>query len=75
MNVTAGTQYTVAVYLAGSGGTQRTSIASLPRTYGNVRIDAATQVSTLFNSSAIPTTSFTPNTTLLGQPDIKYIKN
>lgn len=75
VNVSAGTQYTVAVYLAGSGGTQRTSIASLPRTYGNVRIDAATQVSTLLSPSAVPTTNFTPNTTMLGQPDIKFIKN
>jgi hypothetical protein len=74
-SVTAGTQYTVAVYLEGSGGTQRTSIASLPRTYGSLRIDAATQVSTLFRRSAIPTSNFTPNTTLLGQPDVKFIKD
>lgn len=75
VSVVAGTQYTVAVYLAGSGGTQRTSIASLPRTYGSVRIDAATQASTLFNASAVPTSNFTPNTTMLGQPDVKFIKN
>jgi hypothetical protein len=75
VSVAAGTQYTVAVYLAGSGGTQRTSIAALPRTYGSIRIDAATQVSTLFKSSAIPTSNFSPSTTLLGQPDVKFIKD
>jgi hypothetical protein len=73
VNLSKGVSYTVAVYLAGSGGSQRTSVASLPRTYGSLRIDAATRVSTALNSSAIPTAN-SSTTTMYGQADLKFQK-
>ena len=34
-----------------------------------------TQASTLFSANAVPTANFSPLTTMLGQPDVKFIKD
>lgn len=69
--VQAGRSYTVAVYLAGSGGSYRSGVQALPRTYGNVRIDGSTYISTAGTAaSARPTNLIT--TTMYGQADIRF---
>ena len=74
VTVRAGTTYTVAVYLAGSGGSRRSSLSpALPRTFGDIRIDASTYASTSSNASARPTNSIT--TTMYGQADIQFVPN
>jgi hypothetical protein len=74
--LTANTQYTVAVYLSGSSAAKRTSGSTLPKQYGNIRIDAPTQASTsIFNQNPVPTTSSSPTTTMNGLADIKFIKD
>ena len=70
VNVQAGTTYTVAAYLAGSGASYRYSITPLPRVYGNIRIDGSTYASTSGNPSARPTLTVT--STMYGQADIAF---
>lgn len=69
--VTANQQYTVAVFLAGAGASYRGSLTPrLPQTFGDIRIDAATMISTNGNPNARPTNSVTDM--LPGQPDIIF---
>jgi cysteine-rich repeat protein len=69
--VTAGAEYTVAVYLAGSGGTHRSNIAPLPATYGAIRIEASTEAMTLIDPAARPTSSL--HYVMNGQADIRFV--
>jgi cysteine-rich repeat protein len=68
--VQSGRSYTVAVYLAGSGGSQRTGITALPRTSGDVRIDGSTFALTTTNPTARPTNVVT--TVMYGQADVVF---
>ena len=69
--VAAGTTYTVAVYLAGSGASERRNVAPFPQVYGNLRIDASTTVYTGSNPTARPTSN--ELTTMYGQADIRFL--
>jgi hypothetical protein len=71
--VQAGATYTVAVYLAGSGGSYRNGIITLPQVYGPVRIDGSTYVSTASDPNARPTNNIT--TRMYGQADVKFAPN
>ena len=72
VNVTAGTTYTVAVYLAGSGASYRSSLSpALPQTFGNIRIEGSTYASTGTDPTARPTNTVT--TTMYGQADIQFL--
>ncbi|MCP4249844.1 MAG: DUF4082 domain-containing protein, partial [bacterium] len=70
VNVQAGTTYTVAVYLAGTGGSYRYGITTLPQTYGQVRIEGTTYAATSSNPNARPTNTVT--TYMYGQADVKF---
>ncbi len=65
--VKAGTTYTVAVYLGGSGGSYRSGIKTLPQTYGNITIKASTSKS----GNGRPTNNVT--STMYGQTDIIFV--
>jgi hypothetical protein len=67
VNVTAGTTYTVAVYVASSGGSYRSGISTLPKIYGDVRIDGSTYLS----GNGRPTNAVM--TTMYGQADICFV--
>ncbi|MFH0925447.1 MAG: DUF4082 domain-containing protein [bacterium] len=67
VSVQAGRPYTVAVYLAGSGGSYRNAIISLPQVYKNITIEAATFVP----GEARPVNSLIPG--MYGQVDINFI--
>ncbi|MBI5554576.1 MAG: DUF4082 domain-containing protein, partial [Elusimicrobia bacterium] len=69
LNVTAGTTYTVAVVLGGSGGSYRSDISALPKTYGDIKITGSTYAS----GTARPTNSVT--TIMYGQTDIGFVGN
>ena len=69
--VQAGRSYTVAVYLAGSGGSYRSGVQALPRTYGNIRIDGSTYISTAGTAASARPTNVIP-TTMYGQADIRF---
>lgn len=69
--VVAGETYTVAVYLAGSGGSYRTGISPLPRLYGDIEIGGSTYTSTSSDPLARPTNSVA--TTMFGQADIRFV--
>jgi len=72
VNVTAGTTYTIAVYLVGSGASYRSSLSpALPRTFGDIRIESSTYVSTSTTPAAIPT-NIVPFT-MYGQADIQFV--
>lgn len=72
VTLTAGTTYTVAVYLAGSGGSRRSSLnPGFPRTFGAIRIDGSTYVYTANAPTARPTNLVT--TTMYGQADIRFV--
>lgn len=75
VNVVANTNYTVAVYLAGSGGVSRNAVGPFPRTYGDVRIDAGAMGSTsgTGNSAARPTQ--TSLTNVPGMADVTFVPN
>ncbi len=68
--VTAGTRYTVAVYLAGSGGALTLVNPQFPAGFGDVTIDASTYVYTGSNPDARPTNTI--NFVMYGQADIRY---
>lgn len=65
--VAAGTSYTVAVYLDGSGGSYRYNIATFPQIYKDITISGTTYIS----GNARPTNVYT--TYLFGQADIGYV--
>ncbi len=67
VTVQAGVQYTVAVYMAGSGGSYlNVGSGYFPRTFDNVRIDATTYASTSSNPN-ISNTIY-----MYGQADIRF---
>ncbi len=68
--VTAGETYTVAVYLAGSGGSYHGNIDPLPQVYGDIEIEGSTFVSTGSDPQARPTN--TVPVTMYGQADIRF---
>lgn len=68
--VTAGTRYTVAVYLAGTGGTRTIVNPRFPVAYGDITIDASTYIYTGSNPDRRPTNSI-PRV-MYGQADIRY---
>ncbi|MFH1283620.1 MAG: DUF4082 domain-containing protein [bacterium] len=67
ITVYAGQTYTVAASIAGSGGTYRSYIKSLPRTYGSIEINASCYSS---GSDRYPTTTITAH--MYGQADIEF---
>lgn len=74
--VVAGSTYTVAAYMAGSGGT--TKLLNMqgyffPRTYGDITIESSTYTPTDSNPSARPINSIT--THMYGQVDIEFTPN
>jgi len=72
ITVMAGTTYTVAVYLAGSGGSYRYSLSpTFPRTFGDIRIEGSTYVSTATSQISVPTNIIA--TTMYGQADIQFV--
>lgn len=62
--------YTVAVYLAGSGGSYRSGVIPFPQSYGDVRIEGSTYVFTGSDPAARPINQVT--TTMYGQADVKF---
>lgn len=69
--VRAGTTYTVAVYLDGSGGSYRHNLGfSFPQTFGDVRIEGSTYAYTGFNPDNIPTNTIT--SVMYGQVDVRF---
>jgi hypothetical protein len=68
--VTAGTEYTVAAYIAGNGASFRASI-SMPVTYGSIRILSSTYTPTDVNPNAIPINEL--SSTMFGQADIGFV--
>lgn len=71
--VTNGQQYTVAVYLAGSGGSMRRFIDNFPQTYNSVRIDASTHTWTGNNPNRRPTNNRLDR--MYGMVDIRFTPN
>mgnify|MGYP001572454800 CR=1 FL=1 len=74
ISVKSGITYTVAVYLKGSGGSlriRRDRKALLPRTFGDIRIQASAYTSTYYNPSARPTNS--SYTAMYGQADVEFV--
>lgn len=67
--VEEGVQYTVAVHLAGSGGSYERGV-DFPITSDNVRIDASTFAGSASDPDARPTNNFTYN--MIGQADIAF---
>jgi RHS repeat-associated protein len=70
VRVSAGEEYTVAVYLDGSGGSFRASTA-FPATFSGIRIIGSTYVYTEMNSLAIPVNVDTSK--MYGQADIGFV--
>ncbi|MGH8034159.1 MAG: hypothetical protein ACREO9_02955, partial [Lysobacterales bacterium] len=69
VGLTAGVEYTVAGYLAGSGASYRSGL-SLPKTYGDITILGGTSIGTSTDPQAIPTNN---NPSIIyGQVDIAY---
>ena len=72
VNVTAGTTYTIAVYLAGSGASRRSGLSpTLPRTFADIRIEGSTYTATSTTPTAVPTNTITA--TMYGQADISFV--
>lgn len=65
--VTAGTQYTVAVYLRGTGGSFRSQVSPFPRTYGNITILGSRYA----QGNQLPTAASTAN--MYGQVDVTFV--
>lgn len=72
--VVAGQGYTVAVYLAGSGGSYRRNVGSYPKYDQDVRIDATTYAYTASNPTARPTNQYT-GSLMYGQADIRFVRS
>jgi hypothetical protein len=71
VSVDAGVTYTVVTYLAGSGGSRRELFPGyFPQTYGDIRIDGSTYVSTSSNPTARPTNTIANK--MYGQADIEF---
>ncbi|MFT5139912.1 MAG: hypothetical protein ACI9CB_001569, partial [Rhodothermales bacterium] len=70
INISAGTEYTVAVYTTGGDYSYRSSVG-LPDTYGAIQILASTWIGTNSNPDAIPTNSVTDH--MYGQVDIGFV--
>ncbi|MBI2870760.1 MAG: DUF4082 domain-containing protein [Candidatus Omnitrophica bacterium] len=68
--VKKGVQYTVAVYLAGSGGAYQSLNPPLPQTYEDIRIDGATHAYTGNDPNARPTINLTNY--IYGQVDVTF---
>ena len=71
VQVAAGRKYTVAVYLAGSGGSYRRFGASLPLTLGQVDILSSTYAYTGLSPNARPVNSVTSR--MYGQADFGFV--
>ncbi len=69
--VTAGGQYTVAVYLAGSGGAYQRLTQALPQVYGDIRIEGSTYAYTGSNPNERPAGSVTG--IMYGVADIEFV--
>jgi hypothetical protein len=69
--VTAGTDYTVAVYLAGSGGTYRRPSPYFPQTFGDVTIRGTTWTHTGSDPDRIPTNNYAYY--MFGQADVTFV--
>ena len=70
--VTAGTTYTVAVYLAGTGGFERRRVRpELPQLFGDILIEGSTIVDTSLDPAARPTNS--DDVKMFGQADIAFV--
>jgi cysteine-rich repeat protein len=72
--VSAGQTYTVAVYLAGSGGSYRTGVGSYPKVAQDIRITGTTYVYTASNPTARPTNNYT-GTVMYGQADVMFVRS
>ena len=71
VSVQAGTTYTVAAYLAGSGGSYRSGVNSFPQVYGPIRIEGTTWAHTGAYPDARPTNTYA--LAMYGQADIKFV--
>jgi hypothetical protein len=69
--LTAGEQYTVAAYLAGSGASARASVA-FPKTYGDITILSSAYASTASNPNAVPTVEESV-ISMYGQADVSFV--
>ena len=67
VTVYSGSNYTVAVFLNNSGGSYRSSITSLPETYGDITIDYCT-----YATGDVRPTGNSASTTMYGQVDILF---
>ncbi len=71
VSVQAGVEYTVAVYMAGSGASYRYFGAGyFPKTFDDIQINGTTWISTSSNPAAIPTLTNTEY--MHGQADIRF---
>lgn len=70
--VQAGHPYTVAVYLAGSGGSYRYGVDDYPISVGGIQIDATTWIYTGSEPDARPVYSYS-NYYMFGQADIRFV--
>ncbi|NOQ63023.1 MAG: S8 family serine peptidase [Methyloprofundus sp.] len=72
VSVQANQQYTVAVYMAGAGGSYRyTGGATFPMLVNNLRIDSSTYAYTGSSSNRIPTNTASPYY-MYGQVDVRF---
>ncbi len=70
--VRAGSTYTVAVYLAGTGGVSSSLLGQrFPLTVGDIQIESATDISTKNHATARPTNKRTLR--LTGEADIRFV--
>lgn len=76
--VLANVEYTVAVYLAGSGGSYRNATPAtgnyFPKTFDNIEIIRSVWANTSTNANAVPTTAGS-NNKMAGQADIRFTPN
>jgi len=69
--LSAGEQYTVAAYLAGSGASARSAV-NFPQTFGDITILASTYASTASNPDAVPNLEQS-TVSMYGQVDISFV--
>lgn len=70
--VSAGTSYSVVVYLAGSGGSYRYGAGSMPQYVADIQIEGTTWTHTGSNPDARPTNNYTYGY-MFGQADIAFV--